>query len=67
LDERGKACNHMLYSTRKVKGKSTYQYNIFSSVKSNFLSLFCLILVLTSILVISGYKLVSGKKNKIQT
>jgi drug/metabolite transporter (DMT)-like permease len=41
--------------------------NIFSSIKSNFLSLFGSILVLTSILIISGYKLVSGKKNKVQT
>ncbi|CAF1358109.1 unnamed protein product [Rotaria sordida] len=38
--------------------------NIFSSTKSNFLSLFGSILVLTSILIITGSKFINGKQDK---
>jgi len=40
--------------------------NIFSSEKSNFLSLFGSILVLTSILLISGFKLINEKKSTLK-
>jgi drug/metabolite transporter (DMT)-like permease len=40
--------------------------NIFSTVKSNLLSLLGSILVITSILIISGYKLISEKKKTVQ-
>ncbi|CAF1243202.1 unnamed protein product [Rotaria sp. Silwood1] len=41
--------------------------NIFSSIKSNFLSIIGSILVITSILIISGYKLITEIKNKGST
>ncbi|CAF4484883.1 unnamed protein product [Rotaria sp. Silwood2] len=41
--------------------------NIFSSVKSNFLSLLGSILVLTSILIITGFKFINEKKDQKQS
>ncbi|CAF2917584.1 unnamed protein product [Rotaria sp. Silwood2] len=41
--------------------------NIFSSIKSNFLSIIGSILVITSILIISGYKLITEVKDKADT
>jgi drug/metabolite transporter (DMT)-like permease len=41
--------------------------NVFTSIKSNILSLFGSILVLTSILIVSGFKLINDKKTKKST